>query len=244
MVNNNILLWSKENYEKLILGVFVIFLILTGIRMFSGVNKKEELKDFEREIQPPKTSGIQSGEGIYNIDLDAYIKGKSMPYYQPISERAVFFPVEVKGPITPIAPRMSLQCIGIVSKADGVLVATLKNSKTGNLYDVKEGEHAENFIVISISRYVVVLSGEGGQHRLSAPAVQMSFKLTGIMPIESGSKEAMLRNESTKRTYFVKVGDKIENWEVLSISENTVIIFRSDAGKYELKTGGEFKRIQ
>ncbi|MFH1548814.1 MAG: hypothetical protein ABID32_05870, partial [Candidatus Omnitrophota bacterium] len=60
MVNNNILLWSKENYEKLILGVFVIFLILTGIRMFSGVNKKEELKDFEREIQPPKTSDIQS----------------------------------------------------------------------------------------------------------------------------------------------------------------------------------------
>ena len=198
MVNNNILLWSKENYEKLILSVFVIFLILTGIQMFSGVNKEKELEGFEREIQPPKTSGVQSGGGIYNIDLGAYIKGKSMSYYQPISERAVFFPVEVKGPITSIAPRMSLQCVGIVSKTDGVLVATLKNSRTGTLYKVKEGEQAENFIVISITRSVIILSGEGGQHRLSAPAVQMSFKLTGIMPIEPGSKEAMLQMKAQR----------------------------------------------
>jgi type II secretory pathway component PulC len=241
---NKVLSWSKENYEKLILGLTSILLIMAILSFLMSGNKRKGLEDFGKTIQPPLTPPLTRESTIDIENAESYIKENPMSYYQPISDRAVFFPAEVKKPDVVTAPQMSLGCTGIISTAEGVLVATLKNSRTGNIYNVKEGEQAENFIVVSITRDVVVLSGEGGQHRLKPPVVQMSFKLTGIMPTETGAKEAMLQNEVTKKTYFLKKGDKMENWDVLNISENAVIIFRQDAGKYELKIGGEFQRVQ
>jgi len=237
---NNLLLWCRENYEKVILGVLVILLIVTGVVVLSGVNKEKELKSFKVEIQPP-VRPIQYNS-IDVPDLDAYIKEKSKIYYQPIEDRDVFSPEDKKSVVT--APDMNLECIGITSTSTGDLIAALRNKRTNTTYNVKAGEQVESFIVISVSRDVVVISGEGGQYRLKPPTITMPFKLTGILPTETGEKEAMLQNEITRKPYFVKIGDKVENWEVLSISENTVIISKLDAGKYELKTGGESKRIQ
>lgn len=243
-MSNNIFSWCKENYEKVIFGVLAVLLIVIIMLMLSGINKEKELADFKREIQLPKSSpSTKQDTTVYDINLESYLNGKPMEYYKPISDRAVFFPVETRKPVI-TTPNMNLECTGIISTAGGVFVATLKNSRTGSVYNVKEGDQAENFIVVSITRDVVILSGEGGQHRLNPPIMQMSFKLTGIMPTETGAKEAMLQNEVTKKTYFLKEGDKVDNWDVLNISENAVIIFRQDVGKYELKIGGESKRIQ
>jgi len=238
---NKILSWSKENYEKLILGVLSILLILTLVSFLTAGDKQKELEDFKKMIQPPASSPVTI-EPIQIKNAGSYIKATPKSYYQPISERAVFFPAESKKPVV-TTPNMNLECRGI-SMSGNVLVAILKNSITNAIYNVQEGEQLENFIVISITRDVVILSGEGRQYRLPAPPVVMPFKLTGIMPTETGAKEAMLQNEVTRRTSFVKEGDKVENWDVLNISENAVIISKLDAGKYELKIGGESKRIQ
>ncbi len=241
---NDILSWCKENYEKVILGVLAIFLLIVIILMFSGINKQKELANFKIEIQPPQSSSNAVQDTLPDINLDSYISGKPMEYYKQISDRAVFFPIETKKPVV-TTPDMNLECLGITSTAGGMLVATLKNSKTNTTYNVRAGEQVENFMVVSVSREVIVLSGsDGNMYSLSPPAITMPFKLTGIMPTDTGSREAMLQNEITRKTYFLKEGDKVENWDVLNISENAVIISKSDAGKYELKIGGESQRIQ
>lgn len=236
---NSLLLWCKENYEKVILGILVVLLIVTGAIVLSGVNREKELESFKVEVQPP-IRPIRY-DPIDIPDLNGYIKEKPKIYYQPIEIRDIFSP-EKKSVVT--TPDMNLECIGVTSASTGDLIAALRNRRTNTTYNVKAGEQVENFIVVSVSREVVIISSEERQYRLKPPTITMPFKLTGILPTATGEKEAMLQNEITRKSYFVKIGDKIENWEVLSISENTVIISKSDAGKYELRTGGESKRIQ
>lgn len=238
---NNILSWVKENYEKSILYILLVFLTIIGLRLFFGGDKEKELQTFEHRIKPTRTSSAKL-EPIHEKNLEAYLIGNPFSYYEPISDRAVFFPVEIKKPGMPSAPKMNLVCAEVISTAED-LSATLRNSQTGKIYKVKVGEEIENLTVVTIDRDGVVLSKEGKQYTLKPPEVTMSFKLTGIMPTEIGF-EAMLQDTSTNKTYFVKKNDEVENWKVLSISQDIVIIFRSDAGKYELKMGGGLRRIK
>ncbi|MDD5454782.1 MAG: hypothetical protein PHW62_04720 [Candidatus Ratteibacteria bacterium] len=238
---NNILLWCKENCEKLIFGVLAILLVITIVGLLLGKDVKKELENFTQEMQPPKKPVVQPIDSIYTINLDPYLKEKPIEYYQPIADRNVFFPYEKKT-IT-VIPDMNLECTGVISNPDGTFSAVLRNTMTNITYNVMEGQQIEKFLVVSISRDVVVLSGEGRTYRLNPPPVMMPFKLTGIMPTDTGL-EAMLYNETAKKTYFLKVGDKVEDWDVLNISENAVIISKSGFGKYELKSGGESNRIQ
>ena len=239
---NNIFPWVKRNYEKLILGILLVLLIMTGLRLFLGGAMKKELEAFKKEIALPPTPPVKM-PSVYGENLESYLVERPLSYYQPISDRAIFFPVPEK-PVGPSQPEMNLECTGVSStEEEGVFIATLRNYQTGKIYKARVGEQVEDLTVVSINRDVVVLSKEDKQYRLKPPTVPMSFKLTGIMPTETGS-EAMLQNANTKKTYFVKKGDKVEDWEVLSISQDTVIISRPDAGKYELKSGGEFQRIQ
>lgn len=233
-MSNNILLWIKGNYEKLILGILVILLIMISLRLFSRVDIEKELQGYEVKIKPPKTPSTQL-ESIYDDkDLERYLAVKPFEQYQSLADRAMFFPVETKSPSIPSAPEMNLECTGVISDTNGILTATFKNPQTGKTYKAKETEKIENWTVVSITRDIVVLSGNDKQYRLNPPTVTMPFKLTGIMPLETGF-QAMLQSESTKKTYFVNVGDEAENWKVLSIDEKKVIISKSDAGKYELQ---------
>ena len=237
---NNILSWVKGNYEKLILYILLVFLIMVGLRLFIGWDREKELQTFENRIKLSQTSPVKL-EPIYEKNLEVYLIEKPFSYYQPLIDRAVFFPVEIKKPSMPSAPEMNLVCTEVVSTAGG-LSATLRNSQTGKIYKVKVEEQIENLTVVAINRDGVVLSREGKQYTLKPPEVTIPFKLTGIMPTEMGF-EAMLQNTRTNKTYFVKKNDEVENWKVLSISEDVVIIFRPDAGNYELRMGGELRRI-
>jgi hypothetical protein len=238
---DKILPWSKDNYEKLILGVLSVLLIVTLMSFLKAANQEEKLAEFRTVTQPPRISPV-THQPINAENIQSHMETKPKSYYQPISERAVFFPKEAKPVI--VAPDMDLECVNVTSAATGAFVATLRNRKTNATYNAQEGEQVENFTVISVSRELVVLSGEGRQHRLPVPLAVMPFRLTGIMPLNGGF-EAMLQSETTKQTHFAEAGKKgIEGWEVLSISENTVIIYKSDVGKYELRIGSEPKRIQ
>ena len=238
---SKILLWIKGNYEKLILGIFLILLIIMGLRLSLGVDKNKELEDFANKIKPPKTSTMKL-ESLDSKDWESYLTKKSFSYYQLLIDRAVFLPVVTKSQ-GPSQPQMNLECAGVISDTEGVLSTTLRNPQTGKTYKVKVGEQAENLAVVSITRDVVIISDGTKQYRLNPPTVTMPFKLTGIMPTETGS-QAMLQSDTTKKTSFVNAGDEVEGWKVLSIDENKVIISRPDSGKYELAIGGEFQRIK
>ena len=236
---NNIFPWVKGNYEKSILGILLVLLIITSSYFLGSVDKGKELRDFGEKIKPSQTSTVKM-DPIYDKDLGSYLIKKLFSYYQPLIDRAVFFSVAIKS-TGPSIPEMNFECTEVISTEEGIFTATFKNSRTGKIYKAKVGEQVENLKVVSINWDAVILSGEDKQYTLNPPAVLMPFKLTGTM--EMGS-QAMLQNDSTKKTYFVKAGDEVERWKVLSISENAVIISRPDSGKYELRIGGELTRIK
>ena len=240
-MSNKLLVWIKENYEKLVLGLLLVILIITAVRLFSGVDRNKAIEDFKIKIQPTGGTTLNPPPP-YEPNFGTYLIKKDFSQYQPLIDKNMFFPTDVKksGSAT---SQMNLGCTGVVSDAEGILTATFGNSQTGNTYKAKVGDKVENFTVVSITRDVVILSDEVKQYRLIPSIVTMPFKLTGIMPIETGF-QAMLQNDSTKKTYFASAGDEVEGWKILSINENKVIISRSDSGKYELKSGGESQRIK
>lgn len=237
---NNILSWIKGNYEKVILGFLILLLIIMSLRLFIGEDFEKELADFKKGIQPPARP-IELPP-VYNLSLENYLVERTLSQYQPLTERDMFFPVEIKKPTGPSIPDMNLECIGVVSEG-GIFLATFKDSQTGKIYKAKEGARIENWTVIAIDRNMVILSGNDKQYRLKPPPIIMPFKLTGIMPVESYF-EAMLQNTQTGQSRILAEGAEWNEWKVLSIDANKVIIFRPDSGKYELKRGAEPQRIE
>lgn len=240
---NIILSWIKENYEKVILGALSVLLIIVSLRLFFGGNTDKQIEDFKNEVRPVKTAKVDL-EPIYDKNLEVSLIEKPYSYYEPINDRAVFFPIETAKEEEPLPPEMNFECTEIISSGVGFFTAVLKNTETGISHNVRSGDRVGEFSVRNITRDgVILVEGQGNSYTLKPPAVVMPLKLTGIMP--AGEElEAMLQNTQTNKTYFVKEGGKAGDWEVLSIDENTVIIFRKDAGKYELKIGGQSQRIE
>jgi hypothetical protein len=240
---NIILSWVKENYEKLILYVVSFLFIIAGSRLFFGGDREKELQSFADKIKPSQKITVELEPPIYEENLGAYLIGKPFSYYKPLYDRAVFFPLETMEEEKPSPPEMNLKCTEILSAGGGIFTATLEDSKTNKIYKVRVRDQVEDFTVVAVSRDGVTLSGQGKQYTLKPPVVTMPFKLTGIMPV-AGGLEVMLQNTLTRQSRIMGKGGTWNNWEILNITENTVIISREDAGKYELKIGGEFKRIE
>ena len=150
--------WIKSNYEKVVFLAFALLLVVVASRLFFGSNKEEELQSFANEIKPPAEKPLKI-EPIYNKDLGAYLAGNSFSYYEPIQDRAVFFPPAPKKVVVELPTEMNLKCTRIIS-AGGIFTAVLRDEKTGTDYTVKIGSRVEDFMVESINRDGVILSGQ------------------------------------------------------------------------------------
>lgn len=236
----NVLLWIKNNYEKLILYCLLALWLIIGINLLLGWDKQEELNAFEERLKPPpRGDGKVISRSIYNRNLEGYLMGRPFSYYEPLYTRNPFFPLkplEIKKE-KPKQIEMNLECIEITASPQG-LVATLKNTNTEKVYKAKEGEEVEGWMIVDISKNSLTLERENERHFLSPPTPEMNFKLTGTAVFPDEGHKAFLRNIKTGATYIVGEGDVVEGWKILEIGPDSIKIFREGAPKYELKIGG------
>ena len=71
--------------------------------------------------------------------------------------------------------------------------------------------------------------------------VTMNLVCQGVMQVREQGRiifEAMLKNEKSGATYFVREGMEVEGWKVEKITPSGVILYRPGKPKYELKVGG------
>ena len=69
----------------------------------------------------------------------------------------------------------------------------------------------------------------------------MHLVCQGVMQVREQGRiifEAMLKNEKSGATYFVREGMEVEGWKVEKITPSGVILYRPGKPKYELKVGG------
>ena len=244
---NILLLWIKENYEKLILYCLGGLLLITGINLFLGGDRREEeLREFAQRIEFPHPQRLAVVEERER-NLENYFIERPFSYYHFIYARNPFFPLRLlkvepeKKEVTiekEAKIEMNFECTKIIFSPENILVATLKNIKTGETYEVKKGEEAEGWKVVAIEEDSVTLRSKDGQTTiLKPPPVEMNFELVGIMRM-GGVANVVLRNVKTDRDHLVTEGKVIDGWKILEIKRNSVIIqyiYKKDGPKHELR---------
>jgi hypothetical protein len=215
-----------SNIEKVVFGVLiaislVVVVVYQGGIYFKGQTIKSQMADLKFSAPPETVEGIEKYEDLLlqlkksdNLsDYSAYMTRNGflkfiepppeIPPYELKAVRKTFLDVEYKGFIESLS-------------------GTVAQFKVGNRsYFVKEGDKIEDYMIERVrSDYMLVKTTDGAEYRLPLGE-----------KILSNDYEAALYITKTHKTIKVKLGDMINDFKVLDISPNNVVLFNQNCNQ-------------
>ena len=215
-----------SNIEKIVFAILIVISLIVIIFYQGGIYMKgQTIKNQMAKLKfnsPPKD--IEGVEGYENLLVQLKQADNFSNYESNMSRNGFLKFIEPLPKIPPFELKavlkmyLNVEYRGFIESLSGT-VGQLKVS--GRSHFVKEGDEVDGYTVERVRNdYMLIKSTDGVEYRLPLGK-----------KILSDNYEAALYVTKTHKTVKVKLGDMLNDFKVLDISPNSVVLFNQNVNK-------------
>ncbi|MDP8261354.1 MAG: hypothetical protein P9M01_03290 [Candidatus Kappaea frigidicola] len=212
-----------SNIEKIIFGVLIVISLVVIVIYQGGIYIKDKtIKNQMAKLKfnsPPKE--IEGVEGYENLLVQLKQADNFSNYESNMSRNGFLKFIEPPPKIPPFELKavrkiyLDVEYRGFIQSSSGT-VGQLKVS--GRSHFVKKGDEVDGYAVERVcNEYILIKDTDGVEYRLPLGE-----------KILSDNYEAALYVTKTHKTVKVKLGDMLNDFKVLDISPNSVVLFNQN----------------